>query len=231
MNVGLQILTDTDNLVIDSHYHNLGLSQKIKKSNMQNLGATNYNRPEYGEKLNSKNYRTFPTEPMVRYRYEIPAHISFPVVAMDAFSGFNFCGGVFTSGSSKYLEIYTNNPNDFNIYIYSTQNSNRSKVGLEVYNEKGETVFDSEHGYLKMLDRIDPNKRCGVVLLGAIVAEVSIVYLHGYQHYLRAFRIENNVLKPIRVFHLIFKAKRRSDQHIGAIQYDNTPYIIDVSHH
>lgn len=231
MNVGLQILTDTDNLVVDSHYHNLGLLQKIKKSNMQNLGATKYERPEYGAKLNGKNWRSFPTEPMVRYRYEIPSNIDFPVVAMDAFSGFNFCGGVFTSGKKKYLEIYTNNPNDFNLYIYSTQISNQSNFGLEVYNENGETVFDSERGYLKMLDKIDPNKRCGVILLGAIVAELSVTYLHGYQHYLRAFRIEKNTIKPIRVFHFIFKSKRRSNQHIGAIQYDNTPYIVDVSHH
>lgn len=230
-NIGLQVLNNNDSLMIDSHYHNLGLFKKINKNQMKNLGNTKYDRPEYRSRLQSKNYRSFPVEPMVRYQYEIPQEVKFPVVAIDAFTGFNFCGGIASLRGKKYIEIYTNNPNNFNVYIYSTGLINHVNFGLEVYNEKGETVFDSENGYMKMLESLDKNKRCGVVLLGVIKDLMSTAGMQGFQFFINAFRIENNTLRSIRIYHIAFETNWRVWRAVGKPKYNTMPYIIDVSHH
>lgn len=231
--MSLVLINENNQLNVDSHYNNLALYKKINKSQMQKI-ETRFNVPTKNMRISYNEFRNIPKTQAYGYRIEIPNEIQNPIAAISLFRDSAFSGGIYTgTDRKKYLSIYTAFSDDFDVYLFSTNKLNHKNYGLEIYNENKQKVFDSENKYLRIIPSIDNNKKCALILHGAVIAEET---LRGtgtnFVRFLWSFIVESNTIKDVKYYQSNFyKHYNFRRDALPKPKYNNKPLIVDVTNY
>lgn len=241
--MSLTIFNDDNELNIDSFYNNMAVSLIVPKSKMQNLGVYKegwkFKDPFVGVTTNldmeGKDIPNLPHTPFILYRVEIPSSMINPIPAISVIINHGFCGGIHTLNGKRYFSLYTAYTGDFKVYIFTSNKSNVQNYGLEVYNPSGELVFDSENKYLKILQKIDNNKTCAMILQGAVLAqETPKGYRSSWKDFLWGFIIRpTGLIEVVKIYNATLYSSYTLNNYSRFPKplYNNTPIIVDVTNY
>lgn len=241
--MSLTVFNDDYTLNIDSFYNNMGVAIKASKSEMQNLGIYEdgwkiklpFKRVTTNMNIEGDDLRRIPSTPFILYRIEIPSDIENPIGAVSVFFNHGFCGGIHTISGKRYFSLYTSYDGDFTVYIYSSNKKNTENYGLEVYNPSGDLVFDSENKYLKILQGVDSNKSCAMILQGAVLAQETPKGWHStWADFLYGFIIRpTGLIEEVKVYHGSVYSSQVLNNYSKFPKpfYNNTPIIVDVTNY
>lgn len=236
----LTVYNDSFQLNVDSHYNNLSLNRKVHKSQMQVIVPSShrdtFNVPTTNMRIRYNGvggYRFIPKDPAYVYQIPIPDDIQHPIMAISMFRDRQFSGGVWRDKATgvRYGTVYVPPDVDFTIYLFSSNKTNRENYGLEVFNESGELVFDTENKYMRVMPRIRDDRQCALVLQGAIIGEEMLPDTGtNFVRYLWSFMVKNNDIVPVKYYMSYFYGHYNLWRDaLPKPNYDNTPLVIDVT--
>lgn len=248
------VQSDKGQIAIDSHFNNLILYKKINSTKMERVlsgdpfqdmyGTFHYNIPEYSltfpegwsRTRKGLRYREKDQIPTYAYMYDIGADLDagmdVPLVAFDltpegghGITGF-YIELPFNRG--RKVMIVTAEDKPFDVYLFVKKLPRPQiddRFGLEVYNEKGEVIFDSQNKYLRLLQKYDPNKKVAAILSSTTAWEMHLSSVNF--DWLRGLAVRNGEVIPMRYFIWVYGGG-------GTRQYpepifDTTPILVDVT--
>lgn len=230
--MALTVYNDTRSISVDSHYKNLVLYKKIKSTEMvktlsgypfrNKYGQYDFKVPSYnlGFPRDWDNLRNdYPVVPTYAYFYdlqsEMRAGLGMPLVAAEVTpEGYGAAPCVINLPFDRGFGVLviTENEEPFDVYLFThkvPRESADTGFGLEVFNEDGEKVFDSQNGYLQIIDEYTAGQKVAVMLNGATHGETELIYSNFA--WVRGLAIRNNKLKHIRYFQRAYGAGAYKD--------------------
>lgn len=132
---GIEVRNDNNKLVVDSSYKNLMLSRKVLISQLPDFEAGGM--PVKRLNLNSG-------EIVVAVGY--PKNSSIGIIQYN-YSGYCDFYGVDEEGSYTKLSLVGS---DYIAYVFGVNQRAKGNVGLQIFNDKGDLVFDSNSNYMRV---------------------------------------------------------------------------------
>lgn len=223
--MALTVYNDTRSISIDSHYKNLVLYKKINSTEMEktlsgypfriSTGQWDYQVPSYNLEFPYDWWdlrNNYPVIPTYAYFYNLESDMSaglgMPLVAAEVTpEGYGAAPCVINLPFDRGFGVLviTENQEPFDVYLFTHKlptNDPDTGFGMEVFNEDGEKVFDSQNGYLQIIDEYTAGRKVAVMLNGVTHGEDRLI--RRSFAWVRGLAIRNNKLKHIRYFQRAF---------------------------
>lgn len=246
--MALTVYNDSGSMSIDSHFKNLVLYKKINSSEMvktlsgypfrNKYGQFDYKVPIYNLTFprNWDDLRlNYPVKNTYAYFYNLQDDINrglgYPLVACETTpEGFGVSATLINLPFERGFGalVITENETPFDVYLFTHKTPETEQdvgFGLEVFNEKGEKVFDSQNKYLRVIPEYTQGRKVATILNGATQGET--VLIRESFDWVRGLAIRNKKLVHMRYLQRAYGAGDYKDWDYP--EHEPTAFMVDVT--